>query len=218
MAHQTTSITVKQEWQHAWSIPGFRRKTILGLIVVVTICSFFPVFFQTIEERHGIVLNDPILRWLPAHNISIPLFIIIWALTILSIIRAVQSPRMFLTFTWAWILLSLARLLTITLVPLDPPVGLIRLIDPLSNAFYGDKFVTKDLFFSGHTSTVFLLTLCLPGRIDRKLGLAVSFGVASLLLVQHVHYTMDVLAGFLFGWISWWISTRKIVPDSGDRS
>lgn len=187
--------------------------SIAGLTIAVTILSFFPVFFRTIEERNGIVLNDPILRWLPAHNVSIPLFIIIWALTILAIVRSVQSPRMALTFTWAFILLSLFRMLTITLVPLDPPVGLIGLIDPLSNAFYGDRFVTKDLFFSGHTSTVFLLTLCLPGRIDKRLGLAVTFGVAFLLLVQHVHYTMDVLAGFLFGWISWWISTRVIVRD-----
>jgi membrane-associated phospholipid phosphatase len=187
--------------------------SITGLIIVVTILSFFPVFFRTIEERHGIVLNDPILRWLPPHNISVPLFILIWALTILAIVRSVQNPRIFLTFTWAFILLSLFRMLTITLVPLDPPVGLIGLMDPLSNAFYGDKFVTKDLFFSGHTSTVFLLALCLPGRIDKRLGLAITFGVASLLLVQHIHYTIDVLGGFLFGGIAWWITTRMIVRD-----
>jgi membrane-associated phospholipid phosphatase len=187
--------------------------SIAGLIIAFTILSFFPFFFRTIEERHGIVLNDPILRLLPAYNVSIPLFIIIWTLTILAIVRSIQGPRMFLTFTWAFILLSLFRMLTITLVPLDAPVGLIGLVDPLSNAFYGDKFVTKDLFFSGHTSTVFLLTLCLPGRTDKKLGLVISFGVAFLLLVQHVHYTMDVLAGFLFGWIAWWITTRMIVRD-----
>jgi membrane-associated phospholipid phosphatase len=31
--------------------------------------------------------------------------------------------------------------------------------------------------------------------------------------VQHVHYTLDVLGGFLFGWISWWISARLMVRE-----
>jgi membrane-associated phospholipid phosphatase len=104
-------------------------------------------------------------------------------------------------------------MLTISLVPLDPPAGLIGLADPLSNFFYGPKFITRDLFFSGHTSTVFLLYLCLPGKADKKLALAATLSVAILLLVQHVHYTLDVLGGFLFGWISWWISARLMVRE-----
>jgi membrane-associated phospholipid phosphatase len=213
---QTTLIAVRQEWQDAWSIPGFKLKTLTGLLVVITILSLFPAFFQTIEQRHGILLNDPVLSRLPARNISVPLFIIIWALSIYALIKGAQHPRVFLTFLWAFILLSLLRVLTIALVPLDPPVGLIGLVDPISNAFYGDKFVTKDLFFSGHTSTVFLIYLCLPGRMDKKLALLVTLSVAFLLLVQHVHYTMDVLGGFLFAWISYQITTRIVVRGSAD--
>jgi membrane-associated phospholipid phosphatase len=185
----------------------------MGMAILIPLLSFFPYFFQTIERRHGIILNDPVLRVLTPHNVSVPLFIIIWALSLLSMVRAAQHPRMFLTFLWAFIPLSLFRMLTITLVPLDPPVGLVGLVDPLSNFFYGPKFVTHDLFFSGHTSTVFLLYLCLPGKADKKLALAVTLSVAVLLLVQHVHYTLDVLGGFLFGWISWWISARLMVKE-----
>lgn len=213
---QTTSIgvrQVRQEWQVAWGTPSFRRKVIMGVVILIPILAFFPYFFQTIERRHGIVLNDPVLGVLTPHNISVPLFIIIWALSLLSIVRAAQHPRMFLTFLWAFIPLSLFRMLTISLVPLDPPAGLIGLADPLSNFFYGPKFITRDLFFSGHTSTVFLLYLCLPGKADKKLALAATLSVAILLLVQHVHYTLDVLGGFLFGWISWWISARLMVRE-----
>jgi membrane-associated phospholipid phosphatase len=217
---QTTLITVRQEWQHAWNITDFRRKVIMGLIVVTTILSLLPFFFQRIEQRHGILLNDPLLRWLPAYSISVPLFIVIWAITILSIVRAIQNPWMFLNFLWAFIVMSLFRVLTITLVPLDPPAGLIGLVDPLSNAFYGDKFITKDLFFSGHTSSVFLLYLSLPGRLDKRLALLGTFCVAFLLLVQHVHYTLDVLGGFVFAWISYRIATRLIVrgPEGTESS
>jgi membrane-associated phospholipid phosphatase len=183
-----------------------------GLAVVATLLSFMPLFFQAIERRHGILLNDPVLRLLQPHNVSMPLFIIIWAFTAYCIFRAAQMPQMFLNFLWSFIFLTAFRMLTITLVPLDPPAGLIGLVDPLSNFFYGsDKFVTKDLFFSGHTSTVFLLYLTVPGKTDKKLALVVTATVGFLLLVQHVHYTLDVLGGLLFCWLSHRMATRTVL-------
>ncbi|HTI08715.1 MAG TPA: phosphatase PAP2-related protein [Puia sp.] len=207
----TTLIELRQEWQDAWQSPPFRRKVITGLLFVTVILSAFPIFFQTIEKRNGFALNDPLLRWLPAHNVSLALFIIIWALCLLAIYRAAKHPYIFLTFLWAYILLSVMRILSITLVPLNPPVGLIGLVDPIGNFFYGEKFVTKDLFFSGHTSTVFLLYLCLPGKKDKKIALAVTILVGFLLLVQHVHYTLDVLGAFLFAWIAYWVARRTVL-------
>jgi membrane-associated phospholipid phosphatase len=178
--------------------------------------SLFPFFFQAIEKRSGYLLADPLLGWLHPHNVSIAIFVIIWAVSLLGILRAAQDPYMFLTFVWAFILLSVMRTLAITLVPLAPPAGLIGLVDPISNFFYGEKFVTKDLFFSGHTSTVFLVCLCLPGKMDRRLALMATAAVAYLLLVQHVHYTMDVLGAFIFGWLAFWIARRTVVRP-GDR-
>jgi membrane-associated phospholipid phosphatase len=118
---------------------------------------------------------------------------------------------MFLTFLWAFIILSLFRVATIALVPLNAPAGLIGLVDPFSNFFYGDKFVTKDLFFSGHTSSVFLQYLCLQGKMDKRLALMATVVVGFLLLVQHVHYTMDVLGGFVFAWLAWQVTRKSIV-------
>jgi membrane-associated phospholipid phosphatase len=60
---------------------------------------------------------------------------------------------------------------------------------------------------------MFLLYLCLTGRGDRRFALAVTFGVAILLLVQHVHYTLDILGGFVFGWFAWWIGSRIVGRD-----
>src|SRR5579871_2885985 len=156
---QTIFFTVRQEWQGAWQVSAFRRRTISGLIIIIAILSSLPVFFQYIERRQGAQLNDPVLGLLAPHNVSLPLFVVIWAISGYYIYRAAQTPQLFLNFLWAYIVLLIFRTLTITLIPLDPPTGLIPLVDPLSNFFYGDKFVTKDLFFSGHTSTVFLLYL-----------------------------------------------------------
>ncbi|HEV3414139.1 MAG TPA: phosphatase PAP2 family protein [Puia sp.] len=211
---QPSTIAIRQEWETAWHMRGFRQRLISAIALVVILLSVFPYFFQRIEQRQGILLNDPLLAYLAPHNVSIPLFILIWSLSTLTAIRAVQNPRILLVFLWSFLLLSIFRTLTILLVPLDPPTGLIGLADPLSNFFYGhDRFVTKDLFFSGHTSSMFLLYFCLTNPRDRKIALIVTFLVAFLLLVQHVHYTLDILGGFLFGWLSWWLGSRIVGRD-----
>ncbi|HEY6901988.1 MAG TPA: phosphatase PAP2-related protein [Puia sp.] len=213
MPQTTTFITLKQEWQGAWQLTGFRKKVMTGMAIIITILSLFPFFFQAIELRHGVVLHDIVLQALPPRDVSLALFIIIWSITLLSIFRAAQTPAMFVTFLWAYIFLSLFRTLTITLIPLDPPAGLIVLKDPLSNFFYGEKFVTKDLFFSGHTSTVFLLYLTIPGRTDKKLALLATICVGFLLLLHHVHYTLDVLGGLLFAWIAHQLARKTVVKE-----
>jgi PAP2 superfamily C-terminal len=210
---QTIFTGVRQGWQEAWHNAGFRKKMTVGLTLVVLISFAFPYFFQTIEARSGFLLNDPLLKLLPPHDVSTATFNIIWAVSLLSLIRAIQTPSVFLTFVWGWLVLTTFRLLTITLVPLDPPSGLIVLADPISNFFYGHhKFITKDLFFSGHTSTVFLLYLCVPGKRDKILVLIATFCVAILLLVQHVHYTLDVVAAPFFGWAAYRLARKVVSP------
>jgi membrane-associated phospholipid phosphatase len=83
---------------------------------------------------------------------------------------------------------------SIYLVALDPPNGLIHLVDPLTGIFYGNVVITRDLFFSGHTSTLVLIFLCLEKRTDKILGFIAIVVVMILLLVQHIHYTIDVVA------------------------
>jgi membrane-associated phospholipid phosphatase len=212
MAQTTILIEVRQEWQEAWLTASFRRRLMAGMVILITILSLLPRFFQSIERRHGVELHDPILRALPTHNVSTALFVVMWAFTTYCVFRAAQTPKMFLTYLWSFIFLTAFRCLTISLVPLDPPAGLIGLVDPVSNFFYGsDKFVTKDLFFSGHTSSMFLLFLTVPGKTDKKLALLVTAVVAFLLLVQHVHYTLDVLGALVFCWLSYLIATRAVL-------
>lgn len=89
-------------------------------------------------------------------------------------------------------------MLTITLVPLAAPAGLVELVDPLTGVFYGHTVITKDLFYSGHTSSILMMYFCLPKKSDRMLALIATIIVGCLLLVQHVHYTIDVLAAPIF--------------------
>jgi membrane-associated phospholipid phosphatase len=65
------------------------------------------------------------------------------------------------------------------------------------------QVLTKDLFFSGHTSTMFLLALMAPGRATRIFFLACTVVVGSCVLWQHVHYTVDVLVAPLFAFAAY---------------
>jgi hypothetical protein len=187
-------------WRLALSQSHFRKKAVLGLVLNILVLILFPFFFQHIEKRDGIQLRDIILDNIPAVNVSVFIFIIIWSTALLTLIRAIQQPEIFITFLFSFFILSLCRMAAISLVPLNAPQGLIPLVDPLSNTFYGGSFVTKDLFYSGHVSTQFLIFLCLKKKRDKNLTVISTISIAILVLLQHVHYTIDVLAAPLFAY------------------
>lgn len=165
-----------------------------GSIILGVSLSVLPVFFNSIEKRKGVVLNDFVLNNIPAHNVSVYIFAVIWGMAALAFYRAISKPSMYVTYVWAYSFIVLMRFVTITLFKLDPPIGLIQLTDPLTGIFYGHANITKDLFFSGHTATLFLIYLTLEKKSDKIIGILAVIAVMVLLLVQHVHYTLDVLA------------------------
>lgn len=182
-------------WKEAVKTKGFIFKLVAVTIVFAAILCVFPFFFQHIEQRDGIQLKDIVVDNLRPVDVSVPIFLCIWGITFVIALRCFKNPMLFLSALYGFIVLTLLRMLTITLVPLNPPHGLIPLVDPISNFFYGKtNFVTKDLFFSGHTSSQFLFFLCLHKRSDKILAFLSTCLVATFVLFQHVHYTIDVLA------------------------
>jgi len=196
-------------WKTALKNDGYKIRLIIVAVVFVAILLVFPFFFQHIEQRDGMMLRDFVVEHLKPADVSIPIFICIWGITALVIVRCIKQPQLFLTALYGFTLLTLFRMMTITLVPLNPPNGLVPLVDPISNFFYGKShFVTKDLFFSGHTSSQFLYFLCLIKRRDKALALISTVIVGSLVLVQHVHYTIDVVAAIPLTYLVYWMAKK----------
>lgn len=193
-------LTETISWSDAWQEPRFRNKTIIALLLVAIILIMLPTFFAFIEKRDGMVLQDYVLDAIPAMDVSIPTFTIIWSVVLLVFYRIYQNPRLFLLVAYGFILMCVLRMLTISLLPLNPPPGLIVLKDPIANIAYGGNgiFITKDLFYSGHTGNMFLFFLCLQHKWDKIIALTASFLVGILVMVQHIHYSIDVIAAFLF--------------------
>jgi len=199
-------------WSEAWQLRRFRNKTFVALALVAIILILLPSFFAFIEKRDGMVLQDFVLDRLPAMDVSIPTFIIIWSVVLLVFYRIYHNPSIFLVIAYGFILMCLCRVLTISLIPLNPPPGLIVLKDPIANIAYGGNgiFITKDLFYSGHTGNMFLFFLCLQHKWDKIIALVASFLVGILVMVQHIHYSIDVFAAFIFTYFIY-LGAKKVV-------
>lgn len=202
----------KKLWSQYIRNKSFRNKLAGGLLLLVLLIAFLPYYFAFIEARKGIVLNDLVLNFIESANVSIPTFIIIWSLCLWYLFKSYKDPALMLLILWGFNILSISRIISIYLVPLEPPNNLIELIDPITNSFYGAKFITKDLFFSGHTATLVCLALCLKTKRDQIIVFTGAVIVGILVLIQHVHYTIDVIAAFVFPFFLVPIAKRICAP------
>ena len=81
----------------------------------------------------------------------------------------------------------------------DYPGALLELLSPLGVFQRGAiaAYLTKDLFFSGHAATTFLLFLYLRDRpLLRWLALAAHLAVVASVLLAHIHYAIDVVGAW----------------------
>ncbi|MGZ3753415.1 MAG: phosphatase PAP2-related protein [Mucilaginibacter sp.] len=194
---RSIAIVLRKNWKETWSSHMLRAQFIVGTILLIALTFMLPSFFNLIQKRDGTLINDRVLAAIPAHNVSWMIFAFIWGFGLYALWRAIEKPTIYITYAWTLFFVTVLRVLAISLVALDPPKGLIALTDPLTGIFYGESNITKDLFFSGHTSVLYLAYLCLDRKRDKIVALCCTIAVAILLLVQHVHYTVDVIAAFI---------------------
>lgn len=165
----------------------------MAVAVLLCLTPIFPMFYQYIERREGYLYDDILLNIIPAIDVSIPIFMITWGMALFTLARVVQNPSLLLGLLYGVIIVNISRFISISMVPLNPPHGLIDIWDPITDLFYGETYVTKDLFYSGHTATQFLFFLILQKKTDKYLALTTTILMGILVMVQHVHYTIDVI-------------------------
>lgn len=196
-----------KNWSNAWSERRFR----IGLIVTLSVLGFLffiiADFFSFIQSRSGKLLNDFILNVFTPQDVSWFTFSIIYLALILALIYLSDKPKLLLLGLQSYCIIVIIRIGTIYFFPLEPPKGIIPLTDPfVTNLFYRYREITKDLFFSGHTSTMFLLALIVRNRPLKIFFILSTFAVGFLLIIQHVHYTIDILPAGIFSWLGYRIA------------
>ena len=192
----------------AWAWPGFRLRLGLIVLLLLGLLPVVPHFYHFIQARPGHLLPDPLLDLLPIRDVSTPTFALIYGCVAATLVYLLPRPNLLLRALWAYYFLQLLRMLTLWLLPLEPPLALVLLHDPVMDRVFEvtTQPIIRDLFFSGHTATMALLAFVGRGRRWRTALALMTMAVGLLVLVQRVHYSYDVLAAPFFAWAAYWLA------------
>ena len=196
-------------WKIALSNKRFRWRLITSFFLLLLILTGFAWFLAYIENRQGHTFYDPILNFLKPRDVSYFIFFTTYSAAAIGLVYAFNSPYKFLHLIQMYGSLTILRIVTIFFVPLEPPSAQIALHDEfLTNAFYAGSQNLKDLFFSGYAATLFLLYFFTELKILKYVFLIAAITVSIGILVQHVHYSYDVIAAPIFAYIAFRVITK----------
>jgi membrane-associated phospholipid phosphatase len=190
-------------WKSSFTDKKFRIELLITVIFSVIIFYYVPVFLDYIESRPGIVLPDPILNLFPPVDVTWLTFIIIYLSVIVGLISFSREPKQILFAAQAYTLLIIFRVGAMYLTPFAAPEKILPLEDPFIQSIGSGTILTKDLFFSGHTATLYLIFLIEKNKRLKILFLVLTIAVAISVLIQHVHYSVDVFAAPFFAYGSY---------------
>ena len=179
-------------WKTFFQNKKSRTEFIITLLVLVPLMLSFSQFILFIEQREGVVLNDPLLNTFNPINLTWLTFSLIYLSLIMFFVSVFKDPQKLMIGLQSYGLMVIFRTIAMYLTPLDAPETLLVLDDPFVQLFGKGDVLTKDLFFSGHTGTLFLLFLLAENKTLKILFLISTIMVGSAVLLQHVHYSIDV--------------------------
>ena len=194
-------------WRAAVRDRSFLIEAIITVVVLVVGLVSFTRFLAFVEARPGVNFTDPILRQFSPVDLSGLTFGLIYLALLAALAFLAREPRRLVMALQAYTVMLLFRTIAMYTLPLEPPSTMIPLVDPIVGSAGAVDLPTKDLFFSGHTSTMFLLALSARLSWQRWIFLAATAGVAVCVLAQHVHYTVDVLVAPFVAYASWRLVT-----------
>ena len=173
-----------------------RLQFLFFLAAIVLVVSFLPYYFhEIIGPKPGIQLNSYVPDRFPPRDFSWLIFGLIYFALIITLQGLLGRPGSVLLGLKSYLAITILRMITMYLVTLEPPPGIISLQDPIIDMVaYGGVVFNKDLFFSGHVATLTLLTILERRSWAKRLLGAITLAVALLLVIQRVHYFIDVVA------------------------
>jgi len=206
-------------WKVALKHSRYRLHLILSVLGIVAFAMILPYFFNEILlPKPGVQLNDPVLHFAQPKDWSIEIFILLYSITVLSVVLNIKKPHTILLMFQMYVVVNFLRMTTLYLFTLEAPEGTIPLSDPFLAEFaYGREVYVKDLFFSGHISTLCILFL-IEQRMLVRWAILISIVLVSLFLIwQRVHYTLDILAAPVIAWLvfkffNWFNAVLKTLP------
>ena len=185
-------------WKEFLKSKKNKTELVVTLILLAVVLASLANFLNFVEARQGVVLPDPILNLFNPIDLTWLIFALIYLSLIAAIAVLLNNPKQLMFAIQLYVLMVVLRIIAMYLMPLEPPLKMITLNDPLVEFFGTGQTLTKDLFFSGHTATLFILFLVSEKKVFKIIFLISTIAVAITVLLQHVHYTIDVFAAIFF--------------------
>ncbi|WP_337864734.1 phosphatase PAP2-related protein [Ignavibacterium sp.] len=185
-------------WKKYFSSNKNQIEFLISILILALVLFSLTNFLNYVESRNGFSFSDPILSLFKPIDLTWLTFTLIYGALITAIFKLISRPEKLLFAIQLYTLMVIVRMISMWLLPLNPPAQMILLNDPFVEFFGTGKTLTKDLFFSGHTATLFILFLTSDEKKFRMIFLFFTIAVAICVLMQHVHYSIDVFAALIF--------------------
>jgi len=182
-------------WREWLKHPRGRGLIIFSLATLVSMVLFMPLYYEhLLGPKAGILLNDPILNFFTPVDWSTAVFFILTVALLQTLIQYSNRPAVLMAGLATYCGVNILRAFTMYLVTLEPPGDMILLVDPISASLvYPEQAFAKDLFFSGHVSTMMVTVYVERNRFLYLAKLGGTALMALFLAWQHVHYSVDLI-------------------------
>lgn len=195
----------KEEKQHLKSLIFS-----FGLLIFSLFANFYAGEYATKEASNYV--NDIILSNIRAYNVDY-IFIygpmVLWGFVAWLLIK---DPRKIPFVLKSIALFVLIRSVFVTLTHIGPFPNSIN--DVFNHSVVNKFTFGADLFFSAHTGLPFLMSLVFGANLHLKIlfiALSVMFGI--VVLLGHLHYSIDVLSAFFITYTIYVIAEKIFKKD-----
>lgn len=203
---------IARRYRHHFSQQGFRRAVFASalLFMCATVVSFYAITYAT--ERASAPVTDIVLSNTPAFDVDGIFALATLLMITYSALVLLAHPRRipFALNTLALFYLIRSGFITLTHIGPFPAVQ----PDGSWGTFLNHFLFSSDLFFSGHVGMPFLFALLFwRTPVLRAVFLAWSVLMAGIVLLGHLHYSIDVAAAYFITYTIFRIAERAF-PNS----
>jgi hypothetical protein len=204
-------------WKEALQSSRVRGAIAFCVITFLLMFLFMPSYYRdVINPKKGFAMDDPFLNMFTPRDWYLPIFFILYVAVGHTFYAYFRNPAIVLVGVTTYCLVNILRTITMYLVTLEPPAGMILLADPISSALYPSTGFAKDLFFSGHVSTIMIVVFLEKNGLAKILKAVGTIVIAILLAWQRVHYTLDLLAAPVFTYVAFLIVQKYLEIRAGN--
>jgi hypothetical protein len=202
---------ILSKYKYHWGQKEFRLSLLFGVALFVLSLFISHQASNYADARASNSVTDILLDNLPTFDVDGILNYGVMAFGIFIICFLFTEPKKSPFALKSLALFVVIRSAFITLTHLGP-VPIQTPVDP--NDLLSRLILGKDYFFSGHTGMPFLIALIFwKNKIIRYISLFASLLFGTIVILGHLHYSIDVFAAFFITYSIFYIAVKAFPRD-----